>query len=105
MPGSKVDYDGDGNVEEGIYEELEGVQALLLQAIQAYAAEVAGTPIVYDAAAIRTSSRMPTPTALSMKAKKVLPPSRRVCCKRPTTTSSTKKTPARSLTMRATTPN
>ncbi len=50
MMGSQVDIDGDGSIEEGISEELEGLQAVLLQAIQAYAAEVAGTPIVYDAA-------------------------------------------------------
>lgn len=48
MPGSLVDYDGDGSITEGIYEELEGLQALLYQAIQAYASEVVGTPIVYD---------------------------------------------------------
>ncbi len=50
MPSSKVDYDGDGNVDEGIYEELEGVQALLLQAIQAYGNDVVSAPIAYDAA-------------------------------------------------------
>ncbi len=49
MPGSLVDFDGDGNLEEGIYYELEGVRGLLLQAIQAYASEVAGTGITYDA--------------------------------------------------------
>jgi hypothetical protein len=50
MQGSLVDYDGDGNVEEGIYYELEGMQAKLLQAIQAYAEEASGTPIAYDSA-------------------------------------------------------
>jgi hypothetical protein len=49
MQGSLVDYDGDGDVAEGIYHELEGLQSKLMQAIQAYAKEVAGTPIVYDA--------------------------------------------------------
>jgi hypothetical protein len=48
MPGSMVDYDGDGSVEESLFDELEGMQALLYQAIQAYASEVAGTPIVYE---------------------------------------------------------
>lgn len=48
MPGSIVDYDGDGSVDEGIFDELEGMQAMLYQAIQAYAAEVVGTPIVYE---------------------------------------------------------
>ncbi len=50
MAGSLVDYDGDGDVEEGVYFELEGLQELLYQAIQTYAMEVTETPIVYDAA-------------------------------------------------------
>jgi hypothetical protein len=49
MEGSLVDYDGDGDVSEGIYSELEGVREVLYQAIQAYASEVAGAPIVYNA--------------------------------------------------------
>jgi len=49
MPGSLADYDGDGDMEEGIYYELEGVQAKAYEAIQAYASEVAGTAIAYDA--------------------------------------------------------
>jgi hypothetical protein len=44
-----VDYDGDGNVEEGIYHEIEGIQQVLLTAIQKYAATTAGTDIAYDA--------------------------------------------------------
>ncbi|HIP96211.1 MAG TPA: response regulator [Anaerolineae bacterium] len=48
MEGSEVDYDGDGNVTEGIYYEIEGLREMLYQAIQAYAAEVPNTPIVYD---------------------------------------------------------
>jgi hypothetical protein len=50
MAGSLEDYDGDGNIEEGIYYEIEGLQEKLLQAIRAYGSEVAGTPIAYDAA-------------------------------------------------------
>jgi len=50
MPGSQVDYDGDGDVAEGIYYELEGVRDVLYQAIQAYAADTAGTPIAYNPA-------------------------------------------------------
>ncbi len=50
MAGSLVDYDGDGDVGEGIYYELDGLRTLLYQAIQSYAQEVSGTPIVYDAA-------------------------------------------------------
>jgi hypothetical protein len=49
MNGSLVDYDGDGDITEGIYYEVEGLRDLLYQAIQAYATEVSGTPIVYDA--------------------------------------------------------
>jgi hypothetical protein len=50
MNGSAVDYDGDGNVEEGISFELDGLRELLYSAIQAYGSEVSGTPIVYNAA-------------------------------------------------------
>lgn len=49
MAGSEVDYDGDGDMEEGIYYELEGLREQLYTAIQAYSAEVAGSPIIYDA--------------------------------------------------------
>lgn len=51
MLSSAVDYDGDGDVEEGMFYEIEGLQATLMSAIQAYAADVAGTGIVYDVAA------------------------------------------------------
>jgi hypothetical protein len=51
MAGSLVDYDGDGDVDEGIYYELEGAREMLLQAIQAYATEVSGADIAYDAVA------------------------------------------------------
>jgi hypothetical protein len=50
MEGSQVDFDGDGDIEEGIAAEIEGMQELTYQAIQAYAADVAGTPIIYDTA-------------------------------------------------------
>lgn len=48
MPGSLVDYNGNGDIEEGIMAEIAGLQAALYQAIQAYANEVTGSPIVYD---------------------------------------------------------
>jgi hypothetical protein len=48
MPGSLVDFDGDGDLAEGIFYELEGVRALLYEAIQRYAAENIGTGVVYD---------------------------------------------------------
>jgi hypothetical protein len=48
MAGSLVDYDGDGDAEEGIYYEIEGLQQALYAAIQAYGTEVAGTGIVYE---------------------------------------------------------
>ena len=49
MAGSEVDYNGNGDIEEGIYYELAGLQDVLMQAIQAYASEVTGKAIVYDA--------------------------------------------------------
>lgn len=47
MFGSLVDYDGDGNISEGIYYEIEDMRAILYQAMQAYASEVSGTGLVY----------------------------------------------------------
>jgi hypothetical protein len=46
--GSQGNYDGDRKDKEGIVGEIEGLQEMLYEAIQAYAEE-AGTPIVYDA--------------------------------------------------------
>lgn len=51
MLGSLVDYDGDGDMEEGIGEEITGLQEILLTAIQAYTGEALGTPAVYNVAA------------------------------------------------------
>ncbi len=51
MPGSLVDYDGDGDMEEGIAFEIDGLRDLVSQGMQAYSAEVAGTPIGYNSAA------------------------------------------------------
>ncbi len=48
MPGSLVDYDGDGDLSEGIFFEIEDMRAVLLESMMMYAAEVSGTPIVYD---------------------------------------------------------
>jgi hypothetical protein len=50
MAGSLMDYDGDGNVQEGIYYELQGLRDMLYQAIQAYASQVTKASIAYDAA-------------------------------------------------------
>ncbi len=47
MYGSLVDYDGDGDITEGIYYEIGGLRNLLYQAIQAYATEKSKTHIVY----------------------------------------------------------
>jgi hypothetical protein len=46
--GSMVDYDGDGNITEGMYYEVRGMQGILYRAIQAYCRELTGTAIVYD---------------------------------------------------------
>jgi hypothetical protein len=48
MAGSLVDFSGDGDVSNGVYYEIENLQVMTMQAIQAYAREVSGTPIVYD---------------------------------------------------------
>jgi hypothetical protein len=50
MFGSLVDYDGDGDMNEGVYYELEGLRDLLYESIQAYADEVSGAAVTYDAA-------------------------------------------------------
>ena len=50
MNGSLVDYDGDGDITEGMYYELEGVRAQLFAGMQAYASEVSGVALVYDTA-------------------------------------------------------
>lgn len=50
MNGSLVDYNGNGDVKEGIQAEMAGLQAKLLAAIQAYAKEVGKADIGYDAA-------------------------------------------------------
>jgi hypothetical protein len=48
MAGSLVDYDGDGDMTEGVYYEIETMREMLYQAMQTYTAEVTGTPILYD---------------------------------------------------------
>lgn len=47
-PSSAVDYDGDGDTTEGMFYEIQGLQEMLMQAIQAYGTEVAGTAIAYS---------------------------------------------------------
>jgi hypothetical protein len=47
---SKTDYDGTGDVNEGVADEIAHLSDRLYAAIQAYAKTVAGKPIVYDAA-------------------------------------------------------
>jgi hypothetical protein len=48
MAGSLIDFNGNGDIEEGIAAEIEGLRAALLTGMQTYANEVAGTPIAYD---------------------------------------------------------
>lgn len=50
MQSSTVDYDGDGDTDEGIFFELEGVREKLYAGLQAYASEVAGVALVYEPA-------------------------------------------------------
>ncbi len=51
MQGSLEDFDGDGDVSEGIASEIAGLQEMLMAAMQAYSAEVAGSGLVYTDAA------------------------------------------------------
>lgn len=48
MAGSAADYDGDGDTAEGIAGEIESLQGMLMQAIQAYGTEKAGAAIAYS---------------------------------------------------------
>ena len=50
MISSAKDYDGDGDVTEGMAKEIEGLQIMLYSEIQKYAKDKAGAGIVYDAA-------------------------------------------------------
>jgi hypothetical protein len=47
MPGSLVDYDGDGDITTGIYTELYNLRTILFGLIEQYANEVIGKPIGY----------------------------------------------------------
>ena len=49
MNGSLVDYNGNGDITEGISAELAGLQQMLMTGIQAYAKEKAGAQIAYNA--------------------------------------------------------
>ncbi|MEK7277534.1 MAG: cytochrome c3 family protein, partial [Chloroflexota bacterium] len=51
MVSSNPDYDGDGNVTEGMYYEIQGLQEILMAEILKYAKETGGAGIVYDTAA------------------------------------------------------
>lgn len=48
MQSTAEDYDGDGNVTEGVAYEISGLQQTLLSSIQAYALEIGGAEIQYD---------------------------------------------------------
>jgi len=43
-----IDYDGDANTTEGMYDEITTVAEMLYAAIKTYAADTIGTPIVYE---------------------------------------------------------
>jgi len=46
-----IDFDGNGDDEEGLYYEIASMNAILYEALQAYSADTIGTPIVYSGAA------------------------------------------------------
>ena len=48
MNGSMVDYDGDGNISEGIAAEVSTLLEKLYASIQTYTSTVLGSPIIYD---------------------------------------------------------
>ena len=48
MLGSLADYDGDGDMSEGIYYEGYDLRMMLYDAIQQYAAQISGADICYD---------------------------------------------------------
>ncbi|MBL8063988.1 MAG: hypothetical protein JNK32_13245 [Anaerolineales bacterium] len=50
MVSSNPDYDGDGDAQEGMYYEIEGLQEILLAEITKYATGTAGAEIKYDGA-------------------------------------------------------
>ena len=50
-PSSLMDYDGDSNVEEGMFYEIQGLQEILYAQMQSYAKEKAGVGLLYDSAA------------------------------------------------------
>jgi len=51
LEGSLVDYDGDGDMEEGVYFEIEGLREKLFAAMQMYSMETSETMIAYNEAA------------------------------------------------------
>jgi hypothetical protein len=51
MVSSAKDYDGDGDVTEGMYYEIEGLQTALYAEIQKYASSKAGAALLYDTSA------------------------------------------------------
>ncbi len=48
---SLMDYDGDGDTEEGMFYEIQGLQEILYAQMQVYAKEKTGVGLVYDVAA------------------------------------------------------
>ncbi len=48
MAGSAEDYNGNGDVTEGIYYEIQGLQEMTLAAIQSYGKDVISAPIAYS---------------------------------------------------------
>ena len=48
MHSSQTDYDGNGDIQQGIFYEVQGMQENLMKAMQAYATQVAGKGILYS---------------------------------------------------------
>jgi hypothetical protein len=83
MAGSLADYDGDGDVEEGIAAEIDGLRELLYSGIQAYASEVPEMRLFMILQPTRISSSIPMRTGKRMRMKPPfrmhMRPGRRAC--------------------------
>jgi hypothetical protein len=100
------DFDGDGDESVGTYYEIYNMVNMLNEAMQAYASDVVGTPIVYSSAAhpyffIDANANGVADPKRSTAAT-CTPPGPRACSAPPTTTSTPRRTPAATRTTAST---
>ncbi len=70
---STVDYDGAGDVTEGLAGEVATLREVLYGAIKAYAADRSGAAIINDSHAYAASSSTQTPTGSRIRARASIP--------------------------------